>query len=83
MADKQAAENQAMRPASYALAVAAVICTLGVAANVAVPSVFAALGGWLTIIVILFLVSLWAGMSIVRRTNRNVARMEDRPGTDG
>lgn len=79
--DTDAQTGQAMRPASYALAAAVVICALGVVANVAAPDTFTALGGWLTVIVVLLLVSVWAGLSMVRRTNRNAARMDDDSST--
>ncbi|WP_166845559.1 hypothetical protein [Isoptericola sp. BMS4] len=72
--------GQAMRPASWALAAAVVICVLGVVANVAAPSAFAAVGGWVTVVVIVLVISVWAGLSMVRRTNQNVARMEDEDG---
>ncbi|MCK0118056.1 hypothetical protein BCE75_102440 [Isoptericola sp. CG 20/1183] len=79
--DTDARAGQAMRPASYALGAAVVICVLGVVANVAAPSAFAAVGGWVTVVVVLLLVSVWAGLSMVRRTNQNVARMEDDSST--
>ncbi len=66
-----------MRPASWALGAAALICVLGVIANVSASNAFAAAGGWVTVVVILILVPVWAGLSIVRRTNRNAARMSD------
>ncbi|GAB6938655.1 hypothetical protein ACQP60_00060 [Isoptericola variabilis] len=76
-AARDTAANQAMRPAGYALGAAVVICVLGVVLNVAAPHLFATLGGWVTVVVVFLVVAVWAGLDMVRRTNRNVARMQD------
>jgi protein-S-isoprenylcysteine O-methyltransferase Ste14 len=79
-AERDAAVNKAARPAMYAFGAAAVICVLGVFLNVAVPDLFVAFGGWLTVIGLLFVISVWAGLSMVRRTNKNAARADDQSG---
>lgn len=74
-----AAANRAARPAMYAFVAAIVLCVVGVVLVGAAPDLFAALGGWVTVIVILFLIAVWAGLAIVRNTNRNAERTGDGP----
>lgn len=74
-----AAANQAMRPATYALGAVVVACVLAVVLDAAAPDVFAAVGGWVTFALVVVVASVWAGLSIVRRSRRNAA--EDEPGS--
>ncbi|MFC8597929.1 MULTISPECIES: hypothetical protein [unclassified Isoptericola] len=74
----EASANQAMRPATYALGAVVVACVLAVVLSAAAPDVFAAVGGWVTFALVVVAASLWAGLSIVRRTRRNAA--QDEPG---
>jgi len=88
MSDKRKAErdaelNRTARPSMYAFGAAAVICVLGVVLNVAAPDLFVSFGGWFTVIGLLFVISLWAGLSMVRRMNKNATRVDDQPGSDG
>ena len=71
-----AATNRAARPAMYAFVAAAVICVVGVILANAAPAVFVALGGWLTVVVIFFVLAVWAGLAMVRHTNRNADRTD-------
>lgn len=79
-AERDAAVNKAARPAMYAFGAAAVICVVGVLLNVAAPDLFVAFGGWVTVIGLLLVISVWAGLAMVRRTNKNAARPDDQSG---
>ncbi|GAA4697814.1 hypothetical protein APR04_005022 [Promicromonospora umidemergens] len=74
-----AAVNRSARPAMYAFVAAIVLCVVGVVLVGTAPDLFAALGGWVTVIVILFLIAVLAGLAIVRSTNRNADRTGDGP----
>ncbi|MCP2267515.1 hypothetical protein ACFQHV_20790 [Promicromonospora thailandica] len=86
MSDKRKAEqdaqlNKAARPAMYAFGAAAVICVVGVLLNVLATDLFVAVGGWITVVGLLLVISVWAGLAMVRRTNRAAGRTGDQPGT--
>jgi hypothetical protein len=88
MSDKRNAErdaevNRTARPSMYAFGAAAVICVLGVLLNIAAPDLFVSFGGWLTVIGLLLVISVWAGLSMVRRMNKNAARPDDQSGSAG
>lgn len=68
-AERDAQVNKIARPSMYAFGAAAVICVLALFTNVTSPDLFAALGGWFTVIGLLFVISVWAGLSMVRRMN--------------
>lgn len=74
-----AAVNRAARPAMYAIIAAIVLCVVGVVLTSTAPGVFVAIGGWVTVIVIMFLIAVWAGLAIVRNTNRNADRTDEGP----
>lgn len=80
-AAQDAAANRAMRPAAYALGAAVVICVLGVILNIVATDRFVAVGGWLTVVGVLFVIAVWAGLSMVRQTNKNAARTDDGDGS--
>ncbi|MFI6428359.1 hypothetical protein [Promicromonospora sp. NPDC050880] len=87
MSDKRKAEqdaelNRAARPSMYALGAAAVICVLGVVLNVAATDLFVSLGGWVTVIGLILVISVWAGLSMVRRTNKAAGRTGDQSSDD-
>lgn len=65
----------------YAFGAAAVICVVGVLLNVLATDLFVALGGWITVVGVLLVISVWAGLAMVRRTNRNAGRTGGQPGT--
>lgn len=76
-----AAVNRAARPAMYSFIAAVMLCVIGVVLTGTAPGVFVALGGWVTVIVIMFLIAIWAGLTIVRNMNRNADRTDDGPDT--
>ncbi|MFE6969095.1 hypothetical protein [Isoptericola sp. NPDC057653] len=76
--EREAAANQAMRPATYALGAVVVACVLAVVLSAAAPDAFAAIGGWVTFALVVVAACVWAGLAVVRRTRRNAA--QDDPG---
>lgn len=83
-AAQEAAVNTAARPAMYSLVAAIGICVLAPVLLANAPDLFNAVGGWLTVFGLLLVISVWAGLAIARRTNKNVARMEEEErGSDG
>lgn len=77
-AAEEAAANQATRPAMYAFGAIVVVCVAAAIVNGAAPDVFDAVGGWFTVLGIVFVVAVWSGLSMVRRVNRNAARAQDK-----